>query len=585
MCMKSKVFLAGCLALSLIFASCKKDEDKKPESIQVNPTSLNMVEGTSQTIAATVLPEGAVAVLEWSSQSTSIATVSNGTVNAVAEGSTKIVVKAKDTNVQTEIPVTVTKIVVPLTGISVSPEKLTLKLGEATQTITATPVPANATNFSATFDCDDTFVATVTAAGVVTAVGVGETAIKVKSGSFEKTVTVTVVIQNFTVEPTSVTLNVGETERIRVSTVPADAPGVEFELESDDEEVATVSEDGLITAVGEGTAIITVSSCGISKEVTVTVTAPGNKIEVYPLDFVFETASDLVPTKGDGFVTLTSNGRDPNINTTKLRRALLNQNVVNYYFKFEYKTNKAVTDGQLYFCVNGGAEAGKHTGQDMRFEKADNWTTFSYGITFATNDFGFGTVNHDGVEPKNHFLRFDPVENGNDPFEISIRNMRIEVEYTGNPDIPKIEINPKEDWTIADVSSVFSADSWCAAKNILNEITPGNCWHSGIADDKRFVIIDFSVSLTVSEIYYWVRQNDQNNSAKHIVFSVSNDIKDNDSWQQVYENKEIPRTTPKQTLIVDKPKPGRYMKIQIPNTWNGEPNTSIGAIDFKYTVN
>jgi len=44
--------------------------------------------------------------------------------------------------------------------------------------------------------------------------------------------------------------------------------------ESSDDEVATVSADGLVTAVGEGTATITVTYAGATEEVEVTVVDP-----------------------------------------------------------------------------------------------------------------------------------------------------------------------------------------------------------------------------------------------------------------------------------------------------------------------
>ncbi|MDR1880685.1 MAG: Ig-like domain-containing protein, partial [Tannerellaceae bacterium] len=74
---------------------------------------------------------------------------------------------------------------------------------------------------------------------------------------------------DFSVNMESIILPVGESARIKVKFTPSDAADVKLVWSSNNESVATVN-DGIVTIVGVGTAIITVSSGNISKTVAVT---------------------------------------------------------------------------------------------------------------------------------------------------------------------------------------------------------------------------------------------------------------------------------------------------------------------------
>lgn len=86
---------------------------------------------------------------------------------------------------------------VPVTGVAVSPDSLTLYVDEA-RSLTATVSPGAATTKGVVWSSDDTAVATVNAAGQVTAVGVGATTVKATTddGGFVAGATVTVLSQD-----------------------------------------------------------------------------------------------------------------------------------------------------------------------------------------------------------------------------------------------------------------------------------------------------------------------------------------------------------------------------------------------------
>jgi len=79
--------------------------------------------------------------------------------------------------------------VIRVTGVSVSPTTLNMKVGDADQTLTATVAPANATNKKVTWISSDADVATVDENGVVHAVGAGDATITVTTDDKGKTAT------------------------------------------------------------------------------------------------------------------------------------------------------------------------------------------------------------------------------------------------------------------------------------------------------------------------------------------------------------------------------------------------------------
>ena len=131
-------------------------------------------------------------------------------------------------------------------------------------TLTPTVSPAN-TSETVMWESDNTDIATVSN-GAVTGVAVGSTTIRAKSPSngsikAECTVTVTapIAVTDVTLDKTSVTMEAGDAETLTATISPADATNKAVTWESSDEDVATVV-DGVVTAVGVGSATITVKS-------------------------------------------------------------------------------------------------------------------------------------------------------------------------------------------------------------------------------------------------------------------------------------------------------------------------------------
>ena len=155
---------------------------------------------------------------------------------------------------------------VHVASVSVSPMSLELVVGQ-TATLTATVLPADAADSSVSWSTSDEGIASVSQSGEVKAVAVGKATIAVTTKDGWKTascsVTVTparINVASVSVDPASLFVEKGQTAQLIATVSPADASDPSVVWSSSDEAVATVSRDGLVTALELGQAVITVSS-------------------------------------------------------------------------------------------------------------------------------------------------------------------------------------------------------------------------------------------------------------------------------------------------------------------------------------
>ena len=175
---------------------------------------------------------------------------------------------------------------VQVTGISISRSSLSLTPGSSAN-LSATVSPADAQNKSVVWSSSNANVATVSSSGKVTGVANGTTIITVKSAdkpsiSRTCTVTVTTPASGVTVTPESAVLNKGETKQLSAVVAPSSATNKSVTWTSDNPGVASVNSSGLVTAVSDGTAVITAktSSGGYTDTCKVTVKTPVSGISI-----------------------------------------------------------------------------------------------------------------------------------------------------------------------------------------------------------------------------------------------------------------------------------------------------------------
>jgi uncharacterized protein YjdB len=251
--------------------------------------SLSLPIGATQELTATVTPENATdkAVI-WRSGNEEVATVANGTVTAVAEGEATIYVTTVDGGLTDSVALTVYTVPVPVEGVTIAgaPDSLAV---DSTLQLTAVILPAGATvDYETAWESGDSAVATVDAAGLVTGVADGAATIYVTvttaDGEYKDSVTIAVYTAKVLPKITSVAIESKSATLIIVTRPAGDAKGNDYgtlqlsavitytpadttieevvsamEWSSSDSTIATVDATGLVTAVSEGTATITLT--------------------------------------------------------------------------------------------------------------------------------------------------------------------------------------------------------------------------------------------------------------------------------------------------------------------------------------
>lgn len=164
----------------------------------VTPSQQTMaikVGDADRALSFTVAPENAAnKALDITSSNPDVATYVGGKVHAVKAGKADIVATAQDgSGVSGKCAVTVSAADVAVTGVTIEPTTASIAVG-ATQQLTPTVAPSNATNKNVTYSSNKDSVATVNASGLVTAVAEGEATITVTTADGNKTATSVITV-------------------------------------------------------------------------------------------------------------------------------------------------------------------------------------------------------------------------------------------------------------------------------------------------------------------------------------------------------------------------------------------------------
>lgn len=164
----------------------------------------------------------------------------------------------------------------PATGISLSKTSVTLSVGGGSETITATVTPSDSTD-EVSWKSGNTNIATVVN-GKITAVAAGQTTVTATAGTKSATCTVTVNPAQADPKPataisldrTTLTLKVGKSETLTATVTPADSTD---QVQWSSSSACVTVNNGVVTAVSEGTATITAQAGTVSETCLVTVTS------------------------------------------------------------------------------------------------------------------------------------------------------------------------------------------------------------------------------------------------------------------------------------------------------------------------
>lgn len=166
-----------------------------------------------------------------------------------------------DFNKQTTAPAPA---VIPVSSVTLNKSTSSGLVG-GTEQLIATVLPAEATDKSVTWSTSGA-AATVSSTGLVTLVSRGSANITVTTTDGSHTAscmfTITQPVASVTMTPATVDLSLSgtTTHSMSIEVLPADANNKAVEYTSSNDTIATVSSVGLVTAVGVGTATITVTT-------------------------------------------------------------------------------------------------------------------------------------------------------------------------------------------------------------------------------------------------------------------------------------------------------------------------------------
>ena len=149
-------------------------------SVTLEPTLLTLTVGHTGQLTATVLPDNTTDTLSWSSNNTSIATVSsNGAVTGVKAGTAMITARTTSGK-QATCMVTVVPAPVNPESVTLDQRSVVTYLGEETK-LNASILPVNATETALIWESSDPDVASVNEYGLVSALSEGTAVIRVST--------------------------------------------------------------------------------------------------------------------------------------------------------------------------------------------------------------------------------------------------------------------------------------------------------------------------------------------------------------------------------------------------------------------
>ena len=172
--------------------------------------------------------------------------------------------------------------VVPVESIVASTNHLSINVGETRQ-ITYTIIPANATDKTVTYSSSDNSKVSVDQLGNIRALEEGDVLITITCSNGVSTdcqvvvseVSEVVAVTGMSLNKTNVNMHTGDTLTLKATISPANATNKSVKWESSAPTVASIDNNGLVTALSDGSATITctsVSNASVSANCTIGIT-------------------------------------------------------------------------------------------------------------------------------------------------------------------------------------------------------------------------------------------------------------------------------------------------------------------------
>ena len=293
--------------------------------ITLNKKAITVGVAESFTLVPTITPENATdKSVTWTSSKPAVATVKDGVITGVSEGTAIVIAKTVDGAKTASCTVTVKggATTIAVTGVTLDQTEATLET-DSTVTLAAQILPENATNKKISWISDNEEVATVEN-GVVTAHKAGTATITVTTADGGYTAACIITVKDLTVEGITLdkqeaVVEAGNCIALRTSFTPDKILSANVTWSSDNEAIATVNSYGIVNAISEGTANITATTDnGLTAVCTVTVTLSTRGEDFVSVEGLEITGASSTEIQLDGALTLSvivlpENATNPNV--------------------------------------------------------------------------------------------------------------------------------------------------------------------------------------------------------------------------------------------------------------------------------
>ena len=268
--------------------SCIVIVNEKSEliSITLDKHTLELNEGDRYTFTTNVEKTGDPEyTLEYTSSNNDVLSIdNNGIAIAKSNGTATVTVKALD-KTDTCIVTVKENVISEVVSVVLDKDILELEEGE-TGSLNATVNVTGNPEYTLEYISSNENIVTVDNNGLVKAIGKGTATVTVKASN--KTDTCVVVVNekiisevvSVVLDKETLELNEGETSTLKATVNVTGNPEYTLEYISSDENVVTINNNGLVTAIGEGTATITAKASDKTDTCTVTVNKVNNPIEI-----------------------------------------------------------------------------------------------------------------------------------------------------------------------------------------------------------------------------------------------------------------------------------------------------------------
>ena len=155
----AKLSTVLCFLLALIIGCTEKETQVEVSSVSLNTATIEMVEGETFSLMATVLPKDAeYDGVTWASSNASVTSVNSGTVTALKEGTATITASAGEKSATCSVKVSAR--IIAVTSITLDKTGLSMQVGD-TETLTVSIKPNDATDKTVTWSSSDELVVKV----------------------------------------------------------------------------------------------------------------------------------------------------------------------------------------------------------------------------------------------------------------------------------------------------------------------------------------------------------------------------------------------------------------------------------------